>query len=217
MAKPKTAPSMTMATWLERAAAPEVREAIAGDVYAGVYPHLIAAFRAMPDPLSVTDAIAGVHIAYGWMPTIARPATMLSVLRGDAARLLGILNAVRRASAPRLGRDDALLLQAFANNSAVGASKLLHFLNPGVYPIWDSRVAERFMWQGVSRETYEQVPRLLEYVNAVWQWSSDGQVRAVCAELRTLNPLLHDATDIRLIELVLFYPAPTPAGAQREQ
>lgn len=212
MAKAKKAPSMAMDSWLERAVTQDVREAIADDAYAGVYPHLIAAFRAMPDPLSATDAITGVHIAYGWMPTIARPAPMLSVLQSDSSGLLRILNAARGASAPGLEPDDALLLQAFANNSAVGASKLLHFLNPAVYPIWDSRVADRFLWKGVSRDTYEQVPRLLEYVNAVWQWADNAQVRATCAELRRLNPLLNGATDVRLIELVLFHPAPQSAG-----
>lgn len=37
-------------------------------------------------------------------------------------------------------KSDLVLLKKSFNNSLVGVSKLLHFINPNIYAIWDSRV-----------------------------------------------------------------------------
>ncbi len=200
-------PSLTMENWLALAQSDEVQRALTNDEYAAVYMHLLAAFVAMPRPLREPDAVVGVHIAYGWMPTIARPATMLTILRTRREELLEILNAARSSTSPSLTSQDAALLKTFANNSSVGASKLLHFLNPSVYPIWDSRVARNFLWRTVARETYENIDRWRGYIETIWNWSGNPMVQNTCEELRVLNVHLQTVSNTRLIELAMFHRA----------
>lgn len=101
--------------------------------------------------------------------------------------------------------SDLSMLKGFANNSTVGASKVLHFLNPKVYSIWDSRVARQFLWKGVTRPTFDQDERLLEYFDTLWDWRSDPRIRSRCQELRRARPELGRASTMRLLELVMFH------------
>src|SRR5690606_42029223 len=67
------------------------------------------------------------------MPTILKN---LNLSKLD--NVTNILNKVKHGV--DISDDDFLLLKEFSNNSLVGASKLLHFINPEDYAIWDSRV-----------------------------------------------------------------------------
>lgn len=51
---------------------------------------------------------------------------------------LQILNEAKKGS--QLTVDNLVLLKGLLNNSLVGTSKLLHFINPENFAIWDSRV-----------------------------------------------------------------------------
>jgi len=203
---------LTIEDWLQRAQLQEVRAAIAKDEYSAIYPHLLAHFRSMPRPLAESDLIAALHIVYGWMPTIARPGLSLRVIAESRAKLLQTMEAARIAREPALTTAEVDLLKRFANNSTVGASKLLHFFNPAVYAIWDSRVARRFMWNSVVEDTYDKAYRLLEYTNTLWGWTRDRRVRRAVADLRKLNGHLEPVTEMRLLELVLFHPVPETRG-----
>ena len=66
------------------------------------------------------------HATYGWMPTILKDHTKLK-----AANIAGI-------------RAGELPLEPLLNNSWVGTSKLMHFIAPDVWPIWDSWIALHF-------------------------------------------------------------------------
>jgi hypothetical protein len=167
---------------------------------------LLAHIAALPTPLEMVHAVVCVHIVYGWMPTILDPLGVSKAVDENANRLLEVLNAARSAKEPRLTDDDLGLLRGFANNSTVGASKLLHFLNPCVYPIWDSRVANRYLWSGVSRETFDNESRLWAYMGTLWDWSRDPTVKAACAALNKACPNTKGCTTVRLMELVLFHP-----------
>jgi hypothetical protein len=105
------------------------------DPYIAAYPHLLEFFRSKT-VFSRGDVICGAHMVYGWMPTI------LEIYAGhdgddldEAARLL-----TRAKAGERLNAGDIGVLARVVNNSVVGASKLLHFVAPHTYAIWDSRV-----------------------------------------------------------------------------
>ena len=75
-------------------------------------------------------------MVYGWMPTMLR-------FKGPLKPLLSLAELARRG--PGKPHDEtlaALLGEASKtlNNSVVGTTKLLHFLRPELYAIWDSRV-----------------------------------------------------------------------------
>ena len=197
---------LTRRNCISRSQRPEIRAQANSDPYLPVYYQLLAHIAALPAPLELVHAVVCVHIVYGWMPTILDPLGVSKAVDENPKRLLHVLNAARSATEPKLNEEDFNLLRGFANNSTVGASKLLHFLNPCVYPIWDSRVADRYLWRGVSRGTFDNVPRLREYIDTLWDWSRHEDVAAACTALTMACPHTKDCTRVRVMELVLFHP-----------
>ena len=86
------------------------------------------------DTITAHDFVIGAHFVYGWMPTILE----LKNVRANTPKVVAVLNSVKRGEA--IGVDELTLLKETINNSLVGPSKLLHFVNPQSYAIWDSRV-----------------------------------------------------------------------------
>jgi len=87
--------------------------------------------------------LIGSHFAYGWMPTMLRlfPKTKANNKSIHNPRtVLKILNKVKRNNTINTNEMD--ILKTSINNSLVGTSKLLHFINPKNYPIWDARVVK---------------------------------------------------------------------------
>ncbi|GAA5526212.1 hypothetical protein Maes01_02811 [Microbulbifer aestuariivivens] len=82
--------------------------------------------------LTESDLVVGANFTYGWMPTI------LNFKSTEFERAVTIINKAKGAE--RITDDEILILKRLINNSLVGVSKLLHFINPDVYAIWDSRV-----------------------------------------------------------------------------
>lgn len=73
-----------------------------------------------------------INFTYGWMPTI------FEFTSDKFDESLVILNKVKRGDP--VSATDILVLKSVLNNSLVGTTKLLHFIRPDEYPIWDSRV-----------------------------------------------------------------------------
>lgn len=78
------------------------------------------------------NLIIGINFTYGWMPTI------FDFRSGNFDEALDILNRTKQGR--NLTVDELILLKGLFNNSLVGTSKLLHFINPNNFAIWDSRV-----------------------------------------------------------------------------
>lgn len=76
--------------------------------------------------------IIASHFVYGWMPTIIHLNTK------ELERVLFLLNAAK--SGKILTEQELEILKYCVNNSMVGTSKLLHFINPRIYAIWDRRI-----------------------------------------------------------------------------
>ena len=203
-------------SWVQRSRQGEVRDALRTDTYLPIYKRLLAYTAALPRHLEIGHAVVCVHAVYGWMPTILDPLGVGRAIDQDPDRLLDVLNVARCANEPGVTDDDLDLLKGFANNSTVGASKLLHLLNPVVYPIWDRRVAHRFLWPGVTRGTFDNVVRLRDYVTTLWRSSQDSSVQEACEDLRVACPNVCGVTAIRLMELVLFHP-PLPRKRKEAQ
>ncbi|MEM1190153.1 MAG: hypothetical protein AAGI72_16605 [Pseudomonadota bacterium] len=100
------------------------------------YPHLRDRLS-RAEPLDLGEFIVAKSMVYGLMPTV------MNLRKGDPELLLGTLSALR-VDGQRLSHEKFADLRAIVNNSVVGASKLLHFLRPDTYPVWDSRI-DRFM------------------------------------------------------------------------
>ena len=123
-----------LATKLNNAAASRIVRR--DDHYLKAYPHLVRAVRELA-PLSEPKIVLLGHAIYGWMPTMIRMGNLQPALR--------ILEEARTQSRAITLEELTDLAKCFATTkgaSVVAASKVLHFLNPEVYPIWDSKVAK---------------------------------------------------------------------------
>ncbi|WP_177765187.1 hypothetical protein [Flavobacterium sp. I3-2] len=105
------------------------------DIYVEMYKYYTNFFKEK-DILTESDVVIGVGFTYSWMPTILKN---LNLSKLD--RVTSILNNVKQGV--EISDDDLLLLKEFSNNSLVGASKLLHFINPEQYAIWDSWICKQ--------------------------------------------------------------------------
>jgi len=74
----------------------------------------------------------GINFTYGWMPTI------FDFRSDNFEEALRILNEAKGGS--KLTVNNLVLLKGLLNNSLVGTTKLLHFIKPDNFAIWDSRV-----------------------------------------------------------------------------
>ena len=95
------------------------------------YPEFVRYFQQI-DVIDRHHLIVGASMVYGWMPTI------LHFKSRDFDAVTPLLNDVKRAR--MLSPGDLTQVKRLINNSMVGASKLLHFVNPELYPIWDSKI-----------------------------------------------------------------------------
>jgi len=152
--------------------------------------------------LSWIDAVALLHMVYAWMPRMLRVDLLNGINQQERARILKLLTKAQRGQVLDAGELETVMI--FSNKSAVGASKVLHLLNPNTYPIWDSRVANEFLWKKVAQSTLNKADRYVAYQEQMLKWSKDTDVKRSCARLRKLNPLLKKASQMRLMELVLF-------------
>ena len=102
--------------------------------YVQSYPHMIEYFAKIKE-FTVSDVVVGAHMIYGWMPTILH----VDKKKTDPQEVVRILQALKDGNAD-LSKDDLTTLKQYMNNSIVGASKILHFVAPEQYPIWDSKI-----------------------------------------------------------------------------
>lgn len=103
----------------------------ANDSYIETYPEFLKYFESLK-LIEKHHLIISSHFVYGWMPTIIR------IDIKDLDKVLFLLNAAK--SGHELNINELEILKYCINNSMVGLSKLLHFMNPQDYAIWDSRI-----------------------------------------------------------------------------
>ena len=100
-------------------------------LYNFTYPEFIKYFNNI-NTITKHHLIIGINFIYGWMPTA------FNFRSENFDQALRILNDAKRGLNPT--ETELELLKGLLNNSLVGTAKLLHFINPDVFAIWDSRV-----------------------------------------------------------------------------
>jgi hypothetical protein len=78
------------------------------------------------------NLVVSINFTYGWMPTI------FNFRSDNFNQAIKILNNAKKGIVPTCHQLD--ILKGLFNNSLVGTSKLLHFINPDKFAILDSRV-----------------------------------------------------------------------------
>jgi hypothetical protein len=98
------------------------------------------------DCITPDDVLIGANFVYGWMPTMLRRVSLPHL-----EQTADVLTQVKKGKI--LDMNDLEIISSVTNNSVVGASKLLHFVEPNNYAIWDSRVC-RYIYQ-TDRHVYK--------------------------------------------------------------
>lgn len=121
--------------------------------YFETYAGFLAFFRSQ-ERIDRNTVLLGASLVYSWMPRVL----ILDV--GGLDESATILDAIRRGLEPSTG--DLERLKKTINNSLVGAAKLVHFIAPERFPIWDSRVSRFLGW---SQRLIGDVPTYQKYVS----------------------------------------------------
>lgn len=174
--------------------------------YATSYPHLLQAL--VGRPIDSAGYVAVAHMVYGWMPTVLELRTRSAVPFADEA---AILESARNGAA--LSEDQLDQLKASINNSIVGVSKLLHFLCPDRYAIWDSKVYSYMRavadpgWNGrVDHEDVNKTGRYRTYMDELRCLVAGPAFEP--AHQRVNHEMGYPVTALRAAEVLMYANAP---------
>ncbi|CAM4370232.1 hypothetical protein [Gillisia limnaea] len=171
----------------------ELREfSVDNNSYINTYSEFIKYFRQI-ETIEKHHLIISSHFVYGWMPTI------LSLNQENLPKVLELLNQAKKGyllTAPELD-----ILKNSINNSLVGLSKLLHFIRPEVYAIWDSRI---FKFLTGKKSTYG-IGKPTAYLNYIQDLKRITNQK----EFDQLFQIIQESFDYRIsklraIEIVMF-------------
>jgi hypothetical protein len=95
------------------------------------YPEFLKYFKNIRN-ITKHNLIISINFTYGWMPT------KFDFRSDNFKEAINILNQAKKGEI--LKSEQLEILKALFNNSLVGTTKLLHFINPNKFAIWDSRV-----------------------------------------------------------------------------
>lgn len=166
------------------------------DQYYDAYQHFID-FFSTKDHISIQDFYIGVYFTYGWMPTIPE------IKIDKEAELLQYLNAAKKEN--RLDITAMDNLKKSVNNSIVGVSKLLHFISPRVYPIWDSNIAA-FFNDGQKTHAFQvnHINAYMRYCDFVHQVIKHEEFDDLYNKIAGHFNYAHKVTRIRAFEYCIF-------------
>lgn len=155
----------------------KVYEVAEVDFYIKSYPYYTN-FFAKKDNLSKEDIVLGLGLVYSWMPTI--PNNIKFDLLDDALPILK-----RAKSAVDLSKEEYLILKCLCNNSLVGASKLLHFINPEQFAIWDSKIYS-YLYEDKAPYKYkvEDIDKYLAYLELLNNITHSTKFKPIIQKIR---------------------------------
>lgn len=167
------------------------KESLINTSYLLSYNYFVDYFKKLAFVEEEHVAIAA-HFVYGWMPTI------LTLDYSKMGEVAASLNKIKNNEV--LSFTELETVKACVNNSLVGASKLLHFVSPNRYSIWDSNI---FRYFSDKRSTYgiDKVEHYLQYLEALKSFAETSAFQ--CLKPR-IEALCHPVSDLRAIEFVLF-------------
>jgi len=162
------------------------------------YFHFVGYFSKR-DEITEHDLVIGANFTYGWMPTI------LNFKSRDFELSVEILNKVKNDL--RITSDEIKHLKQLINNSLVGVSKLLHFLSPFVYAMWDSRVC-KFLTGKSYKQKVENINLFLSYLNLCARIVEDPRFAPIHED--HIRRIGYEISPMRTIEQIMFLSSDKP-------
>jgi hypothetical protein len=198
--------------------------------YRYTYDRYLQYFRDKPSGGNLTeqDLYVGFGIAYSWMATIKQLDPRIKTVEAAVKALnqvrvlqptdleLGIVGC-HNISPDKIARVEMMIepIRQFLG-SVIGSSKLLHFVNPDVFPMWDS-VIHRYFNQLEQKSASDSLHQYIEYTYNVHALISDDSFEGSIYEPLTsaLVRAYQEASDqyrmpdkmgkVRAIEFLMFF------------
>jgi hypothetical protein len=174
------------------------------------YPEFLNYFRQLGlNKIERHHLVIGINFTYGWMPTT------FDFCSYDFSRANDILNNAKN-NEEKITEDELYILKKMFNNSLVGTSKLLHFISPNKYAIWDSRVY-RYIYKDDKDPNQEflNCPKTyLQYLKKLNDLIESDKLLLNKLKLileKNINDNLGVKLDLsltRCLEMIMFYNAP---------
>lgn len=160
--------------------------------YVETYPFFLEYFSNIQS-IEEHHLVIATHFVYGWMPRI------LHLDLTNRKEILMLLNKAK--SGYLLNKDELETLKGGINNSMVGVSKLLHFINPSIYAIWDSNIY-RFLSGRKSSYNIGQPSSYLSYlktINEITEHSEFPKLHSIISQ-----NFHYEIYPTRAIEILIF-------------
>jgi hypothetical protein len=158
------------------------------------YPHFVNYFKNL-QTIDLENLIIGISFTYSWMPTILK-----SIKLTNVEKAISILNEVKNGK--KINEEQLAILKGVFNNSLVGTSKLLHFINPKQYAIWDSRVF-RFLYNEAPHKYKLEKPKVyIEYIEFIENLKTEKSFETFYRLMK--QQVGYEITEYRALELAFF-------------
>lgn len=161
--------------------------------YHGVYLHFHRYFQQVEE-WDAHQLVLGMSMIYSWMPKI------LHIKCKDLNKVAIAVNQIKAGQ--ELHPSTLTKMKSCFNNSLVGPSKFLHFLEPSRFAIWDSRVARYFL----QRTPHHQLMGRMEHYFSYLDFCSSVANEEIYDPLhqKIQDQIDYPITKMRSIEYVMF-------------
>lgn len=204
----------------------KIKEKSTFQTYIYSYPRILAHFSEfLSDKYSPsykeTLLIQGILMTYGWMPRIPRLYFDTELNLIDSSNIK--TNVEFLSSFNHKNKDDAYSilsssfkridkLVSFVDNSLTAVSKILHFIRPEDFLIWDSKI-QNILGTSESYKGKDDISKYIQYI------SEFKILRETCESNNRIMDILEEAKEIfqykisfaRFIELALYVSAEDPS------
>jgi hypothetical protein len=176
------------------------RQISPSDPYLSVYPNLLDGIKTMR-PLDRRNVILISHCVFGWMPT---QLTINADSIDAAVQILREAETLSECVSAEQIRVLARTFQTAMGTSVVAAAKILHFIAPDSYPVWDKHVAKRW---GASANGKKAAEEYRNFTCALRKTIEHPKGKEACRIMRERLSLAGFDTilsDVRVGELIIF-------------
>lgn len=157
------------------------------------YKEFLAYFESV-DKITRHNLIIAINFTYGWMPTIF---DFRSIMFVEAVE---ILNKAKQGIIPTKSELD--VLKGLLNNSLVGTSKLLHFINPNVFAIWDSRVYRYLTGKEPYQDRIGNCDTYFDYLKFCHYLTQQNEFEVLQKKIE--EQVGYSLTPFRIAELIMY-------------
>jgi len=143
--------------------------------------------------IGYNDFIVSSHMVYAWMPTM---------LRFDDSKVTEIIRVLNHIRVGELASHEELdLIKKSMNNSMVGPSKLLHFIRPDLYAIWDSRIY-RYIHGHINQNEISKSKNYISYMDTLRSVVRHPMFIPIKNTVR--DEFKQELSSLRIAEMIMF-------------